>query len=84
MVALIPEARQARDEARRLRVESLELKLSLRASAARSHEEIIKARAAVSRVQARRSTPLPSPWSALGWTYYDEDVDRTLVLLPPP
>ena len=82
MVALIPEARQARDEARRLRLESLRLKLSLRASAARSRAELREAHSSLNQVRARRSTPLPSPWSVLRWTYSDEDVDRTLVPLP--
>jgi DNA anti-recombination protein RmuC len=82
MAALSAEAREAREQAGRLRVEARELKFSLRASAAHSREQLREAETALSRVRARRSDPLPSPWSLLSWTYSDEEVDRTLVPLP--
>ena len=82
MAALIAEARQAREQAGRLRVETRELKFSLRASAAHSREQLGEAEAALSRVRARRFDLFPSPWSMLRWTYSDEEVDRTLVPLP--
>lgn len=69
MAALIPNARAARDEAARLRDETAGLKLVLRQSAAHSREQLRTAEAVMDRLQDRRDSPLPSPWSTLDWTY---------------
>jgi hypothetical protein len=82
MAALIPEARAARQEAGRLRGESFALKLALRQNAAHSREQLETAEAAMSRVQARREEPLPSPWSALLWSCEDGALEGVLVALP--
>jgi hypothetical protein len=79
VAALIPEARAARVEARRLRVESVMLKRALRESNAHSLEQLRDAEDALSRVRARRSEPLPSPWSTLRWLQDDEALAVVLV-----
>ncbi|HZT83797.1 MAG TPA: hypothetical protein VE984_00050 [Gaiellaceae bacterium] len=82
MVALIPEARAARVEARRLRREVLELKLVLRESAVRSLAQRRAAAAALSGLAARRGEPLPSPWGTLRWSYDAEPLTGVLVAIP--
>jgi hypothetical protein len=68
VAALIPEACAARAEARRLRADMAELRLATRESADHSLEQRRTAEAALTRITARRSEPLPSPWSTLRWS----------------
>ncbi len=80
MVAVTVEAaRLARAEAGRLRVESVTLRLALRHTAAHSREQRRTAEAALLRLSAGRDVPLPSPWSGLAWTLWDQALDQTLV-----
>ena len=76
---MLEAARTARSEAGRLRGESETLRLALRESAAHSLQERRKAQAAIDRICVQRDTPLPSPWSGLGWALWDEKLDQTLV-----
>jgi hypothetical protein len=69
VAALIPDARAARAEARRLRGDVVELKLAVRASATHSLAQRRAAEAQLSRIMAHRDEPLPSPWSTLRWSY---------------
>jgi hypothetical protein len=55
------------------------LKLALRENLACSREQLKTARAASDRTQARRATPLPSPWSELAWFETYDMLDRALV-----
>lgn len=82
MAALIPEARTARNESLRLRGEMQTLRLAVRQRAAYSHEQRRKAEEALTRVEARREELLPSPWSALHWSYDHRALGGVLVPLP--
>lgn len=82
MAALIPEARAARIEAVRLRYEARALKHTLRATAARSRNQLLAAEEARDLVLAHHYELLPSPWSSLRWRHQDEALDSTLVPLP--
>lgn len=73
-------ARAARDDASRLRSESLELKLAVRSNLARSRNRLGKAQLETERGRARRAIPHASPWSGLHWLLEDESLER--VLLP--
>ena len=82
MAALIPDARAACLEARRLRGELQTLKHALRESAADSREQCKTANAALELLEARRGQPLPSPWSTLHWSHDHRSLSGVLVLLP--
>ena len=73
-------ARAARDDASRLRSESLELKLAVRSNLARSRNRLGKAQLETERARARRAIPHASPWSGLHWLLEDESLER--ILLP--
>ncbi len=73
-------ARAARDDASRLRSESLELKLAVRSNVARSRERLGKGQLETDRARARRAIPHASPWSGLHWLLEDESLER--ILLP--
>jgi hypothetical protein len=80
MVALsIDAARTARAEARRLRVDSRDL----RVAAAENHRLATarkeRAEAAISR--AGRAFPVASPWSRLEWLREDDALSRVLILV---
>ena len=75
-------ARAARLEARRLRNESQELKLTVRSNLARSQVRLGRAQVEAEWIRARRGEALPSPWSELRWTQTDENLERTLVPVP--
>jgi len=66
-------------EARRLRRETLTLRLAMRESAAYSHEQLHTAEEALSQALERRCEPLPSPWSSLQWSYDHETLSGVLV-----
>jgi hypothetical protein len=73
-------ARAVREEAERLRVASVELRLSVRASNRTALARREKAtEAAVARDTARRSMTSGSPWSGLAWRRDVEDLARALV-----
>ncbi|HKC77306.1 MAG TPA: hypothetical protein VKB70_02855 [Gaiellaceae bacterium] len=82
MASLIADARAARAEARRLRVEAMSLKLALRRSESCSLERRHKAEVALAQVRDCRALGLPSPWSTVRWLYEDEELEHTLVPLP--
>lgn len=82
MVELIPTARAARVESKRLRRQTVSLKLTLRESAAHSREQLRAAEAALSRAHARCDEPLPSAWSTLHWTCDDRALAGVLVAVP--
>ena len=82
MAALISEARAARQEALRLRGEMRALKLVVRESAAYSRGQCQTAEEALTRVQARRDEPLPSPWSTLQWSSDHRQLAGVLVSVP--
>ena len=82
MAALIDEAREARREARRLRTETLGLKLSCRARVTTSRQRLESAEKTALRVRSRRVEPLPSPWSTLSWAYADDALQNVLVSVP--
>jgi len=82
VAALIPEARAARIQAARLRSEVHARKLEVRQNAAYTREQLRVAEEALTRVQARRETRLPSPWSTLGWSYDHRPLAGVLVPLP--
>lgn len=73
-------ARAARDDASRLRSESLELKLAVRSNLARSRNRLGKAQLETERARARRAIPHASLWSGLHWLLEDESLER--ILLP--
>jgi hypothetical protein len=73
-------ARAARDDATRLRSESLELKLAVRSNLARSRDRLGKAQLEAERARARRAIPCASPWSGLHWLLDHESLER--ILLP--
>jgi hypothetical protein len=75
-------AQAARLDARRLRIESEELKARVRGNVARSRERLEKAQVEAERARARCVEPLPSPWSELCWTQTYDSLEQTLVLLP--
>lgn len=72
-------ARAARDEARRLRLVTSELRSSARANyrIARARRE--KAEEAAARSRRGLATAAPSPWSELVWQRDDEELARALV-----
>jgi hypothetical protein len=80
MVALsIGAARAAREEAQRLRVDSLGLRVAAKenlrlASAGKGRAEAAAARAS-------RVIPLASPWSRLEWLREDDALSQVLVLV---
>lgn len=71
-------ARAARDDATRLRSESLELKLAVRGNLARSRDALGEAQ--LETESGRRAIPCASPWSGLHWLVDDESLER--ILLP--
>ncbi|HJQ74309.1 MAG TPA: hypothetical protein VJ814_05450 [Gaiellaceae bacterium] len=80
MVALIVEAaRAAREEAQRLRSDSVELRLVLHRRSqladARTREAAAVAAAAA---RVKRERALPSPWSELLWRREDQALDQVL------
>ena len=83
MASLIFEsARAARQEAERMRVRSLALRLEVRASNRLAHARMEKAMAAaVARDDLRRDMVYTSPWSGLEWHRDDEQLSRVLVPL---
>ena len=82
MASLVPDAQAVRLESARLRTETRALKHTLRASAARSREQLDTAESVLTQVLARRDEPLPSPWSNLCWSHQDDSVEHALVPLP--
>lgn len=80
MVALIvDEARAAREEARQLRSDSIELKLLMRSNSRIAEARTTRAWATAAVARARRSVPMASPWSGLRWLHEDEELNRVLV-----
>lgn len=79
MAALIDEAREVRREARRLRAQTVSLRLSCRERMVTTRESLAVAEQAAARLQARRAEPLPSPWSTLHWAHDDERLQSVLV-----
>jgi hypothetical protein len=80
VAALIVDARAAREEAQRVRLASVELRLAVRRSNRLAHVRKEKAVAAAA-ASRRRVLIFPSPWSGLYWRREDDEVDRTLVPL---
>ena len=80
MAAVTVAARAARDDASRLRSESLGLKLAVRGNLAGSRDRLEKAQLETDRARARRAIPHASPWSGLHWLLEDESLER--ILLP--
>ena len=81
MAELIDEARAVRLEAQRLRTQTVGLKLSCRARVVIARTTLATAQQVTLRLEARRSEPLPSPWSTLDWAYDDRTLDDVLVPL---
>ncbi len=79
MAELIDEARAVRLEAQRLRTQTAGLKLSCRARAVIARTTLATAQQATLRIEARRTGPLPSPWSTLDWVYDDRTLHDVLV-----
>jgi hypothetical protein len=81
MAALIEDARAVRLEAQRLRTQTIGLKLSCRARALFAQTTLATAQQVTLRIEARRSEPLPSPWSTLDWVYDYRTLHNVLVPL---
>jgi hypothetical protein len=82
VAALILEARAARVESERLRVQSLGLRFRSRERVRSAHERVARAEQETQLIEARRAMPLPSPWSTLEWATTDKALENTLVSLP--
>jgi hypothetical protein len=76
---IVESARAARDEARRMRSASCELRTAVRASSRRARAGTERAAAAAA-ARTRHTLTTPSPWSGLEWSREDEQLGR--VLLP--
>lgn len=79
MVALILDAaRTSREEAERLRVESVALRLAVRRNVKHAHARTERAAAAAAAATTRRRQSA-SPWSSLHWQREDDSLALTLV-----
>lgn len=76
---MIDEARAVREEARRLRTQTIDLKLSCRARVVITQTTLATAGQTALRLEERRVQPLPSPWSTLDWVYDDRTLRSVLV-----
>jgi hypothetical protein len=74
-------ARVAREESKRLRSDTAVLKFAMRSRTRTAEERTAQAEAAAASLNARRATPVTSPWSGLRWLFEDESLDRALVPL---
>jgi hypothetical protein len=79
MASVIHDARARREEAVRLRMEAVALRLATRqlVRAARGH--MAATHAAGFRLRGALDAPQPSPWSELHWRYRDAELERVLV-----
>jgi hypothetical protein len=78
---IVESARAARDEARRVRSASCELRTAVRASSRRARAGTEGAAAAAAAARTRHTLTTPSPWSGLEWSREDEQLGRVLVPL---
>jgi hypothetical protein len=78
---ILDSARAAREEARRVRLASVELRLAVRASNRVAHARTEKAAATAATSRQRSRMRSASPWSVLEWVRADDEVDRALVPL---
>jgi hypothetical protein len=79
---IVESARAARDEARRVRSASCELRTAVRASSRRARAGTEgAAAAAAAAARTRHTLTTPSPWSGLEWSREDEQLGRVLVPL---
>jgi hypothetical protein len=78
---IIEAAQAAREEARRVRNQSVELRIALHWSAQVAEAKTRQAAAAAAAARARCEFPLESPWSSLLWLREDASLERTLVPL---
>jgi hypothetical protein len=82
VATLIDTARAARKKAERVRLESRELRLAVRASKRDAHARTEKAAEAAAAVWTNvQRMPCGSPWSRLEWQREDEQLSRVLVPL---
>ena len=79
MAEVTAAALEARCDAALLRIETEELKLSVRGNLARSRQRLCKAQLETDRARARRAARCASPWSELHWLIEDESLERTLL-----
>ncbi len=79
MASLIDEVRTRREEAARLRMEAVALRLATRQALRTAREQKAAADEARARVRGVLDAPQPSPWSGLLWRRYDPEVERALV-----
>lgn len=78
---ILEAARVAREESQRLRAEGAGLKLAMRSRSRTAEERTARTEATLARLNARRATPVTSPWSSLCWLFEDESLERALVPL---
>jgi hypothetical protein len=78
MASVIEAARAAQAESQRIREQSIALRDAVRVTVAAGRAMTQWAAAAAAR-DARRTRPIPSPWSTLEWLRSDDEVDRALV-----
>jgi hypothetical protein len=77
MASVIEAARAAQAESQRIREQSIALRDAVRVTVAAGRAMTQWAAAAAR--DARRTRPIPSPWSTLEWLRSDDEVDRALV-----
>jgi len=83
VASLIDEIRARRDEATRLRMEAVALRLATRQALRVATERRAAAEEACVRLRGLLDAPIPSPWSELRWHRRDAELERVLVLASP-